>query len=53
MIFYQQRNIAAFAGNFRSFWILQPFRQLISATSAAAPPTGPIAGSLALTGVGI
>lgn len=34
MIFHQQTNIAAFAGNFRPIWIFQPFRQFISLTSA-------------------
>lgn len=37
MIFHQQTNIAAFAGNLRPIWILQPIpRQLISVTSAVA-----------------
>ena len=52
MIIYHQKNIAAFAGNhirYAMFFI----QQRISVTSAAAPPSGPPAGSLALMGVGI
>ncbi len=52
MIIQHQKNIAAFVGAhvIYSFFFI---RQRISATSEAAPPSGPVAGSLALTGVGI
>ena len=56
MIIYHQRNIAAFAGNHIVYWIGQPLRirqHRISVTSAAVPPSGPVAGSLGLMGVGI
>jgi hypothetical protein len=54
MVRHLQSNIAAFAGNFTRISVLQTFvTQKISVTSAAVEPTGPVAGSLALTGVGI
>ena len=52
MIIYHQKIFAGFAGAqvIYSFFFI---RQRVSITSAAVPPSGPVAGSLALTGVGI
>ena len=54
MIIYHKNHVAAFVGNHTVIWMARPLlKQVITITSAAAPPSGPPAGSLALMGVGI